>query len=142
MYLDDGVLAGAVLASVSTIVDESTGDHKVTVLGIEDIDTTPTTEYQNYKFIQTEELTREGLAVHPWGGIVVPYRSGDEPGPSPKGGTRDSSSTPTGDELIVVEFGGNQYAAALGSIMESAVGTPIVFEPLENDDNGGGGSEL
>lgn len=150
MYLDDGALVGFVLASISTIVDAE-GEPKATAYGIEDVDTTPTTEYQNYKFIQTEELTSEGIAVHPWGGIVVPYLSGDEPGPSPKGGTKggpvdpepeEPSSTPTGDETIVIEYNGVQYGASIGYLLEGTVGTSITFEEISDDNGGGGGAEV
>ena len=147
MHIEEGCLIGARLASASELHDESTDYAKAYVYCIEDHDTTPTTEYQNYKFIQTEELTREGIAVHPWGCIVAPVISGDSVRSSVRGDTKIEPpeptptpiETPTGDELIVVEYNGKQYGITLGIIMESMIGGTIDFELLEDDNEGGGG---
>lgn len=80
----------------------------------------PTLEYDNAKFIQTEELTEVGIAVHPYGAIIIPLSyNGD-----------DVASDVTGDEKIVVEKNGVQYAATVGTIQEADVGDEITFNEV------------
>lgn len=125
MHIDDGALVGAVIGSVS-ILPVSAGDvpFKAMAISIIDADDTPALTYQNYKFIQTEELTALGVAVHPYGGIVFNIETipGDP-----------ALLTP-----VVVEYDGTKYAKSLGYIIGAGSGTPLEFEPLEDEGGGGG----
>lgn len=130
MHIDDGALVGAVIGSTSILPTSAVGGapFRAIVISIIDTDDTPKLDYQNYKFIQTEQLTELGIAVHPYGAIVVDALL-----------AVDVSSEP----LVVVEFDGKQYGVSLDEILEETVGTPITFELIEDEggggDNGGGG---
>lgn len=53
-----------------TITDKSESADAITLtLGVEDSDTL---QPSNVKFIQTEELTESGIAVHPFGALLIP----------------------------------------------------------------------
>lgn len=125
MYIDDGALVGGVVGSVSILPTTAVGGvpFKAMVISIIDTDDTPALTYQNYKFIQTEELTALGVAVHPYGAIIF---------------DAILAADATNDTIVVVEFDGNQYGASLTGIMESPVGTPIDFELIEDEGGGGG----
>lgn len=51
---------------VFTIDSVSVGDENTVITLI------PTTKAENYKFVQTEDLTEAGVAVHPYGALIVP----------------------------------------------------------------------
>ena len=126
MYVDNDALVGAVIGSTSILPTSAVGGapFRAIVISIIDRDDTPKLDYQNYKFIQTEELTALGVAVHPYGAIVFDaLLTGDV----------------TEDTLVVVEFDGKQYGAALVNIIESPAATPITFDLIE--DEGGGGDQ-
>lgn len=114
MHLERNALIGAVCTGSSFNFGIKNGE--ITPLSliasIADVDTTPTTEYQNYKFIQTEELTEAGVAVHPWGGIIIPA---------------DAASSLSNANLTV-EYGGELYVAPLMRSIQ--VGAKIVFIPV------------
>ena len=127
MHIEEGALVGAVIGSTSILPTSAVGGapFRAIVISIIDVDDTPRLDYQNYKFIQTEELTALGVAVHPYGAIIF-----------------DSilAANATGSNLVVVEFDGKQYGASLLDIVESLVATPITFELIE--DEGGGGGDI
>ena len=118
MHLEDDVLVGAVCAGNS--INFGIKDGEVTplsfIISIVDADTTPTIEYQNYKFIQSEELTEAGVAVHPWGGIIIPFEAAPN----------------LTNANLTVEYGGELYVAPLMRSIE--VGTEIVFSPADGGD--------
>ena len=126
MYVDDGALVGAVIGSTSILPISGVGGapFRAIVISIIDTDDTPRLDYQNYKFIQTEELTTLGVAVHPYGAIIFdPILAADA----------------TEDTLVVVEFDGKQYGASLFDIIQTSAAMPITFDLIE--DEGGGDDE-
>ena len=125
MHVDSDTLVGGVIGSVSILPTSAVVGipFRAIVISIIDADDTPALTYQNYKFIQTEELTSLGVAVHPYGAIIVDVHL---------------AADVTNDTLLVVEYNGEQYGASLTGILESPTGTPITFE-LINDQGGGGG---
>ena len=62
------------------------------------------------KFLQTEELTADGVAVHPYGAIINPK----------------SEETPEGN--IVISDGENEYEISLASLLSSEVGDTLEAE--------------
>lgn len=124
MHIEEGVLVGGVIGNVSILPTSAVGGlpYKAIAITIVDNDDEPTLGYQNYKFIQTEELTAGGVAIHPYGAIICDIDI--------------SASHMTGDELIVVEFDGKQYGTALGGLFEATAGDAVEFELIE--DEGGG----
>lgn len=125
MHIDNGALVGGVIGSIS-ILPVSAGDvpFKAMAITIVDADDTPALTYQNYKFIQTEELTALGVAVHPYGAIIVP----------------DYASAKADAEKVIVEFNGNKYGIDLITVFEELqVNASITFEHIEEGGGGGGG---
>ena len=53
-----------------TIADKSASDEAVTLTFT--VDSEVTLEPYNYQFIQTEDLTTDGIAVHPFGAVMIP----------------------------------------------------------------------
>lgn len=128
MHIDNGNLVGAKVGSISCLPhfgeDANIDGIVVTIV---DTDTTPTLGYQDYKFIQTEELTAIGVAVHPYGAIVVSRYGEDH---------YDA-------EKVIVKFGDNEYGIALEHLLDGAyAGEALTFEPIEDEGSGGdqGGS--
>ena len=121
MHVEEGALVGGVVGSVSILPTTAVGGipFKAMVISIIDADETPSLTYQNYKFIQTEDLTKIGVAIHPYGGIVL--------------NAEVTSPLMTGEELIVVEFDGKQYGAELMELLEALPSTPITFELIEDE---------
>lgn len=108
MKKDGTDLVGGFVGTVSCLYDGANITHYVTT--VIDVDTTPAVTYQNYKFIQTEDLTEAGVAVHPYGGFIIPAGQ-------------------IGESLkAVVEFDGDLYDADLDDLIE--VGTTITFEKV------------
>ena len=116
MYIDESVLCGAYIGSMSVLLDKE-GNATHGIITINDADVTPTVAFQNYKFIQTEELTEAGVAVHPYGGFIIPVTALE--------GNRRTATEP--NLKIVVEFDGELHATALEF---ASVGTPIIFEKV------------
>ena len=106
----DGELVGGIVGSISVI--DGAGDATFIVGTINDVDTEPTTEYQNYKFIQTEELTELGIAIHPYGAFIVPY------------------AALASDPVCTVKYGDDLYEAAFADM--TTIGAGIVFTKVED----------
>lgn len=125
MHIEEGALVGGIVGSVSILPTTAVGGipFKAMVITIIDADETPALTYQNYKFIQTEDLTKIGVAIHPYGGIVLNIEV--------------TSPLMTGEELIIVEFDGKQYGAALVGLLVAVPSMPIPFKLIE--DEGGSG---
>lgn len=113
MHLERNALIGAICTSNSINFGMKDGEIAPLsfIASIADVDTTPTIEYQNYKFIQTEELTEAGVAVHPWGGIIIPADAMND----------------LQNANLTVEYGGELYVAPLMHSVQ--VGADIVFIP-------------
>lgn len=129
MHIADGALVGAVIGSKSILPTSAVGGapFKAMVISIIDTDDTPALTYQNYKFIQTEELTALGVAVHPYGAIIFdPILAAEA----------------TGDTLVVVEFGGKQYGEGLPGIIAALPSTSITFNLIEDEGGGGGDNSV
>ena len=125
MHVVEDTLVGAVIGSVSILPTNAVGGlpFKAIAVTIVDNDDEPALTYQNYKFLQTEELTAVGIAVHPYGAIICNIEI--------------TSELASNDEKIIVEFDGKQYGAYFAEIMEAASGDPITFALIEDE---GGGS--
>ena len=126
MHVDETGLVGGVIGSVSILPTNLVGwlPFKAIAITIVDNDDTPVLTYQNYKFIQTEELTAIGVAVHPYGAIIFDAQV--------------TSELASNDEKIIVEFDGKQYSADFADIMEAVPGEPVTFELVEEGGGGGG----
>jgi hypothetical protein len=105
-------LTGAVIESKS--VHYVDGVANAYVVCIVDHDDTPTLVPQNYKFLQTGDLTEAGVAVHPYGALIVP-----------------ADVTATGLAVEVL-FDGDYYEADLGDILDADVGDAITFTPVDD----------
>lgn len=80
---------------------------------------------QNYEFVQTEELTEAGIAVQPYGAVIINTLA-----PSTLSGLTLSLKTAGG--LLVANTG-------LTDILDGGVGTTVTFAP--ESEGGGGESE-
>ena len=109
----DSELVGCIVGSISII--DGAGDATFIVGTIIDVDTEPTTEYQNYKFIQTEELTELGIAIHPYGAFIVPY------------------TAIASDPVCTVKYGDDLYEAAFADMTE--IGAQMVFTKVDDTGN-------
>ena len=106
MYLDGTDVKGAIVGGISMDYDEN--GVKSVVVSIVDTDNTPSLAYQNYKFIQTKALTEAGVAVHPWGGIIIPY---------------DEIDSETLE--IALEFDGTIYTTGIANL--ATIGAELTF---------------
>lgn len=109
VFVDDGATTTAPASLTATIINKTTGDGgNIYTLAITD----PTAlTGGNYTFIQTEDMTEDGIAVHPYGAIIFPYGSTDS-------------------EDIVVECCGNLYTSTSKLVNASAkVGDTLTLNP-------------
>lgn len=82
-----------------TLVSKSAND-KYTVYVLEG-------DYQSAKFVQSEALAEQGIAVHPYGAVIVP----------------NTDDTLTGN--VTVQYMDQTYTVALATLMAGTVGTTI-----------------
>lgn len=113
------------VTSSATITDPSSVVVKITDKEVSDIATTLTfgvddaTSLQpsNINFVQTEALTQAGIAVHPYGGLIIPDRS-------------------YGADIQVVAKIGDTYYSNLSNVFtdESDVGDSITLTQIDSID--------
>ena len=112
------VLDTATITDLSTLTVKITGkdtsDIATTInLGVDD---SASLQPSNVNFVQTETLTEAGIAVHPYGGLIIP-------------------STSYGMDIQLVAKIGEQYYRATTNISEeSEVGTSVTLTQVDSID--------
>lgn len=92
-----------------TILDKSTSSEAIVLtLGVTD---EVALNGGNVRFVQTEDLTEDGIAVHPYGAVIIPI------------GEAATEIT------LVAEIGGDTYTATTAITSASDVGDTVTLEP-------------
>ena len=103
---------------VGGYVSEVAAEGGSTIIVIEDSDTTANRKFQNYRYIQSKGLTELGIAVHPYGGVIIP----DSVKERATNGEIDLSKY-----HVEVSFNRVLYVIALNALMELGIGEGIEF---------------
>lgn len=97
------------LASIEFTVSDKSADDTNTVFSLTATDAT-TLQNTNFNFVQTEDATKDGIAIHKYGAVIIPNAKTD-------GATL---------ELII---NGKSYTGGTDLTPDSEVGDTITFEP-------------
>lgn len=105
VIVDDTATTTPLTSLVFTVADKSADDNN-TVLSLIPTDTT-TLQNTNYNFVQTESATKNGIAIHKYGAVIMP---------------NDSEGT-----TLEIVIGGKTYKAGAAITPDSAVGNTVTF---------------
>lgn len=103
---------------VGGYVSEIAAEGGSTIIVIEDSDTTASRKFQNYRYVQSKGLTEIGVAVHPYGGVIIP----DVVKERATAGEIDLSKY-----HVEVNFNREVYAIALNALLALEIGDAIEF---------------
>lgn len=115
MHIDNGKLVG-------TYVSEVIPEHRAITINLIDGDSTPKREFTQYKYVQTEQLTEIGVAVKPYGSIIIPIGVANSIANDEISGT---------DFGIIVNYNGVDYGISLGELLSMTPDTQIEFIEVE-----------
>lgn len=108
VFVDDSATISDLSSIKFTVADKSVDDvNSVFSLIPED---TATLQYTNYNFVQTEDATENGIAIHKYGAVIMP-------------------NTETGGTTLQVTINGKPYTAGTDLTPDTTVGTEITFSP-------------
>lgn len=116
----DATLASAPANIKFTIASMDVADDTTTVVNLIPSSNTPALINNKYKFIQNEDCTEDGIAVHPYGSIMF------------KVGTGASALTTLPLELQLTTKTGLATYVCTATIANLAVGGELTFEPPVN----------
>lgn len=105
VIVDDTATIAPLTSLVFTVADKSADDNN-TVLSLIPADTA-TLQNTNYNFVQTESATKNGIAIHKYGAVIMP---------------NDSEGT-----TLEIVIGGKTYKAGAAITPDSAVGNTVTF---------------
>ena len=108
VFVDDSATISDLSSIKFTVADKSADDVN-TVFSLIPTDTA-TLQYTNYNFVQTEDATENGIAIHKYGAVIMP-------------------NTETSGTTLEILINGKSYTAGTDLTPESAVGDEITFEP-------------
>lgn len=108
VFVDDSATISDLSSIKFTVADKSVDDVN-TVFSLIPEDTA-TLQYTNYNFVQTEDATENGIAIHKYGGVIMP-------------------NTETGGTTLQVTINGKPYTAGSDLTPATTVGTEITFSP-------------
>lgn len=122
VFVDDGATVSAPATFTVTVAEKSV-ETNVIVFGLEVDESTASLQNSNYRFVQTEDATEDGIAIHRYGGVIMP---------------NDEDSTVT----LVMEVNGYTYTAGTALTDASVVGDTFTMSlPQEGGgENAGGGA--
>lgn len=104
-----GISSEAILFTVTSVIKNEGATDTITITLAEASDT-PSRDFKNYKFVQTEDLTESGVAVHRYGAYIFP------------------KSVFETELDLVLEYNGTNYVAKI-TPAEVAVGDSATFNP-------------
>ena len=108
VFVDDSATISDLSSIKFTVADKSADDVN-TVFSLIPTDTA-TLQYTNYNFVQTEDATENGIAIHKYGAVIMPN-------------TEISGTT------LELTINGKSYTAGTALTPDSDVGDEITFEP-------------
>lgn len=108
VFVDDSATISDLSSIKFTVADKSVDDVN-SVFSLIPTDTA-TLQYTNYNFVQTEDATENGIAIHKYGAVIMP-------------------NTETSGTTLELTINGKSYTAGTALTPESAVGDEITFEP-------------
>lgn len=103
---------------VGGYVSEIAAEGGSTIIVIEDSDTTASRKFQNYRYVQSKGLTEIGVAVHPYGGVIIP----DTVKEKATAGEIDLTKY-----HVEINFNREVYAIALNALLALEIGDAIEF---------------
>lgn len=107
---------------VGSYVSEVIPEHRAITVNIIDGDSTPKREFTQYKYVQTEQLTEIGVAVKPYGSIIIPIGVANAIANDEISGA---------DFGIIVNYNGVNYGISLGELLSMTPDTQIEFIEVE-----------
>lgn len=108
VFVDDSATISDLSSIKFTVADKSVDDVN-TVFSLIPEDTA-TLQYTNYNFVQTEDATENGIAIHKYGAVIMP-------------------NTETGGTTLELTINGKTYTAGSDLTPATTVGTEITFSP-------------
>lgn len=108
VFVDDSATISYLSSIKFTVADKSVNDVN-TVFSLIPTDTA-TLQYTNYNFVQTEDATENGIAIHKYGAVIMP-------------------NTETSGTTLEILINGKSYTAGTALTPDSDVGDEITFEP-------------
>ena len=95
------------LSSIEFTVSDKSADDTNTVFSLTATDAT-TLQNTNYNFVQTQDATENGIAIHKYGAVIIP-------------------NTETGGTTLELVINGTTYTAGTDLVPSTTVGTKITF---------------
>lgn len=108
VFVDDGATITAPSSFTFTVSDKSADSHNV-VLSLTPTEATAL-KNQNYNFIQTEDATEAGIAIHKYGAVIIP-------------------AADTDGVVLKLESNGQTYQAAAAIKNTADVGDTVTLSP-------------
>lgn len=108
VFVDDGATITAPASFTFTVSDKSADAHSV-VLSLTPTEATALSE-QNYNFVQTEDATEAGIAIHKYGAVIIP-------------------ADDTDGVVLELESNGQTYQAAAAIKNTADVGDTVTLSP-------------
>lgn len=108
VFVDDSATISDLSSIKFTVADKSVDDVN-SVFSLIPTDTA-TLQYTNYNFVQTEDATENGIAIHKYGAVIMP-------------------NTETSGTTLELTINGKSYTAGTALTPDSDVGDEITFEP-------------
>ena len=108
VFVDDGATVTAPASFTFTVSDKS-ADSTSTVLSLTPTEATSLQD-QTYNFIQTEDATQAGIAIHKYGAVIIP-------------------AADTDGVVLSIESNGKTYTASAALKNTAAVGDTLTFSP-------------
>jgi hypothetical protein len=106
VFVDDGATITAPASFTFTVSDKSSDAYN-TVLSLTPTEATALSD-QNYNFIQTEDATKAGIAIHKYGAVIIP-------------------AADTDGVVLELESNGKVYQAAAAIKNTAAVGDTVTL---------------
>lgn len=108
VFVDDSATISDLSSIKFTVADKSVDDIN-SVFSLIPADTA-TLQNTNYTFVQTEDATENGIAIHKYGAVIIP-------------------NTKTSGTTLELTINGKSYTAGAAITPATTVGTEITFEP-------------